>query len=242
MQFTFDRPEEKPPLTEFDLINYETYEDYLDSLYNDLDRCYLQDTNMCRKIAEFGYRRDGNTFSRQEFEQKRKKVQFYLSPLKPNINASTGFRFGDAAQNALALRERANRTGIMTTIIFIKYGTSSYTASNDREISGYIDYAHSLIKKDWKKFFKENQPMYPDRYDLGFYNWKKDATVINDSLYYKTLMSPTKGLVFQNKFDRMLIVPDPFAIIPGQKTTRVRVRTKMYNNFVLIDHILRSRK
>lgn len=38
------------------LLQFETYEDYLDSLITEQDRCYLQDTVAARTIAEFGYR------------------------------------------------------------------------------------------------------------------------------------------------------------------------------------------
>lgn len=38
------------------LLQFETYEDYLDSLVTDQDRCYLQNTAAARTVAELGYR------------------------------------------------------------------------------------------------------------------------------------------------------------------------------------------
>ena len=50
------------------------------------------------------------------------------------------------------------------------------------------------------------------------------------------------GLMFHNKYDRMLIRPDPYLRSPGNQTYRFRVFSKMYNNFVLYDHVMRCRK
>ncbi|CAG9772801.1 unnamed protein product [Ceutorhynchus assimilis] len=227
----------KPPPNELALLHFPTYENYLDSFLTESDQCYLQDRTVCRKIAELGYRRDGLTYSREDFDRIKKKVLAYLSPIPVNIQSSSGFKSGDSAQNALAIRERANRVGLMSTIIFV-----SYTTSKGREVSGYIDFSHSLLKRNWKDFFMNKEPVYPERTDLGYFNWRKNISVVNDSLYFKTMNSPIKGLLFQHKMDRMVIYPDPYAFNAGRQTTRKRFYTDMYNIFVLIDHTLRCRK
>lgn len=38
------------------LLQFKTYEDYLDSLTTPADLCYLQSTDAARLIAELGYR------------------------------------------------------------------------------------------------------------------------------------------------------------------------------------------
>lgn len=40
------------------LLQFKTYEDYLDSLTTTSDLCYLQSTEAARSIAELGYRSD----------------------------------------------------------------------------------------------------------------------------------------------------------------------------------------
>jgi predicted glycosyltransferase involved in capsule biosynthesis len=49
---------------------------------------------------------------------------------------------------ALAEREEANRSGKLTSIIFIRTKNSK-----DQEISGYIDYAHRLKSENFEVYF-----------------------------------------------------------------------------------------
>ncbi|KAJ8928074.1 hypothetical protein NQ314_019401 [Rhamnusium bicolor] len=55
--------------------------------------------------------------------------------------------------------------------------------------------------------------------DLGYYHWRAGRVVSNDSLNYKVLQHPDKGLIFLNRFDRKIINPAPDAD-PGANTTR----------------------
>lgn len=108
------------------------------------------------------------------------------------------------------------------------------------EISGYIDYGEKLAIEDWKPFFKGNKKIIPKPTDLGYYHWRSGKVVSNDSVNYKVMQEPTKGLVFQNRFDRKVINPAPGAD-PGPNTTRKRVYTPMYELVILFDHVVRQR-
>ncbi|XP_050310313.1 cilia- and flagella-associated protein 299-like [Anthonomus grandis grandis] len=237
MNYNSIREQQKPPKEDLALVKFDTYEDYLDSLYDEKDICYLPDRETCRQIAEYGFKRNSSTYNRTEFAKKRKRCVDYLTGIEFNKMVSTNFRGGDPAQVALAIRERPNRIGLLSTIIYL-----SITTKLGYEISGYIDYSHSLFHKDWHSFFTKNVPIHPDKHDLGYYDWKGGITTTKSSLYFKALMSKTKGLMFQHKFDRTLIIPDPNSVKLNQGTTRSKHKSKMYNVFVLIDHIVRSRK
>ncbi|XP_044272124.1 cilia- and flagella-associated protein 299-like [Tribolium madens] len=218
------------------LLQFETYEDYLDSLITEQDRCYLQDTVAARTIAELGYRSSGETLSRQQFEKRLAAVIAYLYPdYKPYELASEGIAGGDPIQKELAIRERPNRVGILSTIIFLRYQTKK-----GFEVSGYIDYAHRLSNQDWKPFFREGQQVLPQPTDLGYYHWKLGKTMSNNSINYKVCVDPVKGLVFQNRYDRRIICVDP-SQDPGANTTRKRVESDIYDHVILYDHVVRQR-
>ncbi|GAA50853.1 hypothetical protein CLF_105142 [Clonorchis sinensis] len=63
---------------------------------------------------------------------------------------------------ALASREDANRTGKISTIIFIRDKNA-----RGQEISGYIDYAHRLKTEDFSQYFMEKKKILPRPGDLS---------------------------------------------------------------------------
>lgn len=142
------------------LLQFSNYEEYLDSLNTDQDDCYLGSIEARRAIAELGYRSSGETLSREQFEKRLAAVLLYLyPPYRPYELSSEGIKEGDPLQLELALRERSNRVGILSTILFLRHYNQ-----NGFEISGYIDYSEKLRKEDWKPFFKGNinHSLYPE--------------------------------------------------------------------------------
>ncbi|CAH1105931.1 unnamed protein product [Psylliodes chrysocephalus] len=218
------------------LLQYQCYENYLDSLVTHQDECFLQSIEVSRTIAELGYRSSGETLSKSQFEKRLAAVLNYLyPPYKPYELSSDGMIGEDPVQLDLALRERPNRVGIVSTIIFLKYMTKS-----GFEISGYIDYAEKLANEDWKPFFRGKKRIVPKPNDMGYYHWKSGRVVCNDSLNYKVQQDPRKGLIFQNRFDRKMINPAPGSE-PGPNSTRKRIYTDMYDLVIIFDHFVRQR-
>ncbi|CAH1155454.1 unnamed protein product [Phaedon cochleariae] len=218
------------------LLQFSSYEDYLDSLGTNQDQCYLESIEVSRQIAELGYRSSGETLSREQFEKRLAAVYLYIyPPYKPYELSSEGMITGDGLHQDLALRERSNRVGILSTIIFLKYYTKA-----GFEISGYIDYGEKLVSEDWKPFFRGKKKILPKITDLGYYHWRSGKVVSNDSLNYKVQQDTSKGLIFQNRFDRKIINPAPGSE-PGANTTRKRVYTNMYELVILFDHVVRQR-
>ncbi|XP_023028536.1 cilia- and flagella-associated protein 299 [Leptinotarsa decemlineata] len=218
------------------LLAFQSYEDYLDSLGTTQDECYLQSIEVSRAIAELGYRSSGETLSRKQFEKRLAAVHLYLyPPYKPYELSSEGMVKGDPLHQDLALRERSNRVGILSTIIFLKYYTKA-----GFEISGYIDFGEKLASEDWKPFFRGKKKILPKITDLGYYHWRSGRVVSNDSLNYKVQQDPVKGLIFQNRFDRKIINPAP-GVDPGANTTRKRIYTDLYDLVIIFDHVVRQR-
>lgn len=78
----------------------------------------------------------------------------------------------------------------------------------------------------------------PKMSDLGYYSWKSEKVVSNDSLNFKVLQDSRDGLLFQNRFDRRIIIPRDD---PGPNTTKKRVYSPQYKIVVLFDHVVRQR-
>lgn len=219
------------------LLQFQTYEDYLDSLVTPQDVCYLKNSVVARTLAELGYRSSGETLSRKQFEHRLAAVIAYLYPtFKPFELASRGLIVQDPLQKELALRERPNRVGILATIIYIRDFTRTGC-----EISGYIDYGDRLKNEDWKPYFKQGKRFWPRQTDLGFYNWRTGKITTNHSMNYKVWVDPAKGLLFQNRFDRKIVCVDPMMTSPGNNTKRTRVVSDDYEHTVLYDHIVMQR-
>ena len=54
------------------LGKYQTYEDYLDDQVRPEDMYYLEDEELARQLVELGYRGNGETLKREEFEARKK--------------------------------------------------------------------------------------------------------------------------------------------------------------------------
>ena len=53
------------------IVEYATYEDFLDSQISTLDLYYLEDEELARQLVELGYRGSGEVLKREEFEARK---------------------------------------------------------------------------------------------------------------------------------------------------------------------------
>ncbi|XP_049867009.1 cilia- and flagella-associated protein 299-like [Pectinophora gossypiella] len=218
------------------LLPFDTYEDYLDSLIEIEDLRNLRSIKSARTIAELGYRARGDTLTEKEFYKRRAVIQEVVFPtVRPYVLVSEGADLEDPFNRELAIRERANRVGILQSIIFLRHFTRG-----GFEISGYIDYAHRLLTENWRPFFRQGRPLWPRDSDLGYYHWRHGTVRSNISRNYKPIMDPDRGLMFQNRHDHKIICPDPDED-PGQNTMKQRVHSDRYTQIEIYDHVVRKR-
>ncbi|XP_029018387.1 cilia- and flagella-associated protein 299 isoform X2 [Betta splendens] len=149
------------------VTQFKTYEDYLDSKVTPMDLFYLKSRELARRLVEHGHK--GTVLSREEFMERTAAAQaaepaksnaFYNSS-RPVTLASAGKELKDNFLKALAEREEANRSGKMTSIIFIRDHNTL-----GQEVSGYIDYAHRLKTQDFEPYFSGKKRIMPGRADL----------------------------------------------------------------------------
>ncbi|XP_015110939.1 cilia- and flagella-associated protein 299-like [Diachasma alloeum] len=218
------------------LLKFSTYEEYLDSLVTQVDLDYLRNTETARLIAELGYKSTGETLDREAFHDRRNIVKDLLFPVwRPFTLDSELTNHRDPLIIELSLRERANRLGTLSTIIFVKIITKS-----GFEVSGYIDFAHRLRRENWKPFFEGRRKLRPGKSDLSYYHWKTKKLILNGTDNYEPVMDVKKGILLKNLKDLKFVDLDP-KTSPGVDTFRLRVESRDYQQVVLYDHVVRCR-
>lgn len=223
------------------ILEFATYEDYINQHVTPEDLFYLEDPDAARQIVELGYK--GKDFmSREEFEAAKKAASdgplrktFALDTLCSADKDLSAFPF----LHALAQREELVRNGKLSTIIFIR----DIIDGKGHELSGYIDYGHRLKTEgaDFELYFLRRKKLLPKPTDLSYYNWRTQSLSYSNSSTFQVLADNEVGLVFKHKRDRKTICVDPRAVSPGDSTHRVVLRTSEYTQVVLYDHVTRRK-
>ncbi|XP_071808496.1 cilia- and flagella-associated protein 299-like [Asterias amurensis] len=220
------------------VTEFNTYEEFLDSQITSLDLLYLEDEELARQLVELGYRGSGEVLKREEFEARKQAAEASRLSKRSQQKAlaSSGKELKNPFLKALAQREEANRSGKMTSIIFIRDKNA-----RGQEISGYIDYAHRLKTEDFEPYFSGRKRLLPRPSDLSFYNWETQTSTSNPTPNYQVIAENASGLLFKNKRDRKILNVDPKAASPGDNSTRTPLTCPQYTQVVIYDHITRRK-
>jgi hypothetical protein len=218
----------------------QTYEDYLDFYVTWKDLFYLKSDETARTIVTLGYRVP-ELLSRDQFDEmvaniraereEKKKDDTYLAKEIKSDQISCPL------MEALAAREKSNRTGYESCIIFLRD-----VNKKGQEISGYIDFKARLDKEQatWLDYYTGKKKLSPTPQDLCFYNWATFYCSCNSSENYAIVTDVKSGLRFMNKLDRKIITVDPFGYT-GDNTTRTGINSPNYLQCALYDHSMRAK-
>uniref|UniRef100_UPI0037E7FFE6 cilia- and flagella-associated protein 299 n=1 Tax=Semicossyphus pulcher TaxID=241346 RepID=UPI0037E7FFE6 len=214
------------------------YKDYLNFNVTPMDSLNLKSGESARTLVEPGHR----SRSREEFEEKTASARAveaaednaFYNRRRPMTLASAGKELKENFLRALAEREEANRSGKMTSLIFIRDHNTL-----GQEVSGYIDYAHRLQTQDFEAYFSGKKRLMPGRSDLCYYNWKTQVSTSNSSPNYEVIYDDPNGLLFKNKRDRKILNVDPWAG-PGEDSSRTLLQSDLYIHVVIYDHNIRT--
>lgn len=219
------------------VTQFNTYEDFLDSQITTVDLYYLEDEGLARQLVELGYRGTGEIVKREDFEARKAAIELarQAERTQKKTLTSAGKDLHDNFLKALAMREEDNRTGKLSTVIFIRDKNS-----HGQEVSGYIDYAHRLKSEDFEVYFNGKRRLLPRTTDMSFYNWDSHIAVCNSSPNYQVIADNPEGLLFKYKRDRKILNVDPKAH-PGDNSTRISIQTDLYTHAVLFDHVSRRK-
>ncbi|XP_074084671.1 cilia- and flagella-associated protein 299 isoform X1 [Macrotis lagotis] len=219
------------------VTQFNTYDDFLDSQITSLDLYYLEDEDLARQMVELGYRGTGEVVKREDFEARKASIEMarLAERIQKKTLSSAGKELKDNFLKALAQREDDNRSGKVTSIIFIRDKNS-----NGQELSGYIDYAHRLKMEDFEVYFSGKRKLLPRPTDLSFYNWDSHVAILNSTPNYQVIAENCNGLLFKYKRDRKIINVDP-KVHPGDNSTRTPIQTDLYLQVVIYDHVSRRK-
>uniref|UniRef100_A0A182MFL9 Cilia- and flagella-associated protein 299 n=1 Tax=Anopheles culicifacies TaxID=139723 RepID=A0A182MFL9_9DIPT len=238
-------------LTEQDLrlLEFNSYEDYLNSLIDGKSLQYFGDRENLISLYRTGYSSDDyysqrnhptvRALTKEAFDAQRTFLQVTKDP---NTLFSRNITPTDPFLQELAKRERSNRLGLLSTIIYMRY------MKRNTEISGYIDYEEALRRvhqdqqysNNWKAIFSGEQVLYPTPADLLYYNAKTGRSRKNNTRNYQILCDPQRGIIFRNTYDRKNIYPDPLVSFYGTNTSRIEIASDLYEQVVLYDHVVRK--
>ncbi|XP_041768149.1 cilia- and flagella-associated protein 299-like [Anopheles merus] len=224
-------------LTEQDLhlLEFASYDDYLNSLIDGKSLQYFGNRENLISLYRTGYR----ALTKEAFDAQR---TFLEVTKDPNTLFSRHIAPKDRFLQEIAKRERPNRLGLLSTIIYMRY------VKKATEISGYIDYEEALRRvhqdqqysNDWRAIFAEEKVLYPTPADLLYYNAKTGRSTRNNTRNYQILCDPARGIIFRNMYDRKDIYPDPVARSYGTNTSRIELASDLYEQVVLYDHVVRK--
>ncbi|XP_022211558.1 cilia- and flagella-associated protein 299 [Drosophila obscura] len=232
-------------MTDFSVVKFNNYEDYLRSFAIVQDYRYLPCHKTVRTVTKLGYRDNGNVYNEEQFLIAKEQVESLLRPsVVLHAFYSHYLKGEDPALVALAEREAPNVQQQISTIIFLEIHQKSGFA-----ISGYIDFEASLRNfrldgpnaVNWRAIFQEKKLLRPQPSDIVFYDWRSRKIFANDNDNYTTVAHPEHGLLFIHKGDHKFIPVtnkrNPFS----GNVRRTMIKSNLYGYMTFYDHTVRKK-
>ncbi|EDW57931.2 cilia- and flagella-associated protein 299 isoform X1 [Drosophila virilis] len=232
-----------PVRGDFNVLKFETYEEYLRSFTRIEEYRYLGNKRIINALVKLGYRTNATIYEEEEFYAVKKNLLDLINPKSIITTLFSCYLKGkDPALVALAEREERNMQKKLSTIIFIQMRQCS-----GFDTSGYIDYAdslracslHMLGATNWRLVFEERILLQPNRTHLSFYDWHSGTVHFNHSDNYEVMRFGT-SLTFKHKGDHKII---PVTMVDSPHKDNVKrtfIRSPLYGCIILYDHIVRK--
>ncbi|XP_062142535.1 cilia- and flagella-associated protein 299-like [Drosophila sulfurigaster albostrigata] len=229
--------------SDFNLMNFRTYSDYLKSFTKVEDYRYLSSMNVIRSLVKLGYSTNATVYEEEEFYKIKKHLYDLINPKAVTSKLFSQYLVGDdPLLVALAEREQWNVQKKLSTIIFLQI-----RQKNGFDISGYIDYADSLRNcaihafgaTNWKAIFEGRILLRPNRTNLSFYDWHTGTVSFNNSDNFETMQYGTT-LMFKHYGDHKIIPVTILESVHKDNVKRTLIESPLYDNVVLYDHIVRK--
>ncbi|XP_030555852.1 cilia- and flagella-associated protein 299 [Drosophila novamexicana] len=230
------------------LLNYNSYEDYLDHFININDVRYLRNWSLSRQFIQNACGKScmGRLLSRSEYAEQRKKLEIMLNPR--GISESTLFG-EDYEGNDSVLKEFADReyqllNKQISTIIFLVM-----RSKQGLEVSGFIDleeslreshYKHSEHYVNWPAIFEGKDKLIPQPFHLSFFDWYKNKVKCNNSANFKVVSGRAHSLLMMHRGDHKIICVNAGCTCNWSKNAKRSVySSSIYGQCLFFDHIIR---
>ncbi|XP_030240143.1 cilia- and flagella-associated protein 299 [Drosophila navojoa] len=232
---------------DFGILDFNTYEDYLESYTTKQDKQYLRRKDVIAKYLKLGYRAtsapyDAAEFKRRQFlamnaiRPKTSDEQYFSRYLSPNNKDPVLLQFKE--------REFPIYSKILATIVF-----TMYTDNKGSEISAYIDLGMSWANTtrqaynhaNWKGIYEGRAHLRPMPHHLSYRNAQYNVFYHTDSDNFKVVHDDRYGLMFMHKGDHKYLPvgghDNPF----NRNVNRSTVISPKYGSVIFYDHALRKK-
>ncbi|KAH8409625.1 hypothetical protein KR222_011621 [Zaprionus bogoriensis] len=230
------------------VLNYGSYEEYLDHFINVSDVRYMRNWALTRKYIQNACGKScmGRLLSRAEYEEHRKKLHDELRPR--GISESTLFGEGyDGNDNVLrqfAKRELLLLSKQSSTIIFLLM-----RSEKGLEVSSLIDleqsfreshYKNSVHYVNWPAIFAGKAKLMPKPTDLSYFDWYKNKVNYNDSDNFTVVTEGAHSLLMMHRGDHKIICVNAGCRCSYTRNARRRIySSNIYGQCIFFDHVIR---
>ncbi|XP_044251152.1 cilia- and flagella-associated protein 299 [Drosophila takahashii] len=230
------------------LINFNKYQDYVDSFITIKDIRYLRNKKVERKLIQNACGKNclGSLLTRDQFHQRRAKELILLKP-----RGICGLKlFGDYLNNndevlqQFAIRERKLVDKQISTIVYL-----IMRSKNGLEISSFLDLEQSFRESrcetsqsrvDWRGIFEGRVKLMPSRNHLSFFHWHHNRVSYNDSDNFRVANNRQHSLLLKHIGDhKMLCVNATCDCEYTKNVNRETYFSPTYGYVIFFDHIIR---
>ncbi|XP_062142606.1 cilia- and flagella-associated protein 299 [Drosophila sulfurigaster albostrigata] len=232
---------------DFSLINFQSYDAYLDSFTTIEDACYLADAQVARRIAKLGYRSTKVPYSEKEFQQRHELAMQQLQPKIMGIEPFSNFMRSDCTDPVLLqfkLREIPIFSKKLSTIVF-----TTCIHGDGSEMSGYIDLENSwqsamrrtFKHTNWRAIYEGKTKLKPKPQHLSFRNPRYNLLLYNDSDNFKVVHDHRYGMMFMHRGDHKLIPVSGKSTPFSKNVKRSMVHSPKFGTYIFYDHHVRKK-
>ncbi|XP_016992299.1 cilia- and flagella-associated protein 299 [Drosophila rhopaloa] len=230
------------------LINFNTYQEYVDSFITINDKRYLGNQKVQRKLIENACGKNclGSLLTREHFHQ-RKAIEFLL--LRPR--GLCGFHFfgdflnhDDEVLQEIAIREKKLVQKQISTVVYLLM-----RSKKGLEISSFFDLEQSMRESrchssqsyvDWRGIFEGRVKLMPSRRHLSFFDWNQNRVSSNDSDNFQVVRKRAHSLLIKHVGDHKIFCVNANCECPYTKNAnRETYFSHTYGYVIFFDHIIR---
>ncbi|EDW03897.1 cilia- and flagella-associated protein 299 [Drosophila grimshawi] len=230
------------------LLDYNSYEEYLDHFISINDVRYLGNWALSRQLIQNACGKScmGRLLSRSEFVEQRKKAEVALDPHSisdfPLFGAS--YNGNDEVLQQFAQREHKLLNKQISTIIFLLM-----RSAKGLEISGFIDLEHSLRESryktsghyvNWPAIFEGKARLMPRPHHLSYFDWKKNMVRCNNTPNFQVISGGVHSLLMMHRADHKIICVSAGCTCSYERNAQRSIYdSNIYGQCLFFDHNIR---
>ncbi|EDV30602.1 uncharacterized protein Dana_GF20603 [Drosophila ananassae] len=229
-------------------LDFNTYEDYVDSFITLKDVRYLSNIQVERNLIlnACGKNCLGGLLTRAQFEERRDKAMLLLKPrgLFGVYHFSDFLNNNDKVLQQLALREKKLIERQLSTVIYLQM-----RSQKGLEVSSFIDLEQSLRESrfktavnitDWRGVFEGTKKLMPGKHHLSYFAWNRNRVQYNDSDNFRVVNEGAHSLLLKHVGDHKIICVNATCKCPySRNAKRAMYPSSVYGYVIFFDHIIR---